>query len=247
MACTEFSDILLCEDGVVEFRMQGLVVACCGCIVGREGEAVYHVAEDIGATVGTQHFCHVGQGLDDFLRDVHISVLADSVLLLKQSVVYMYVAGSAIAAHEDAEVFVRDAVVGHVLLSEVKHHAEGGVVHQINAGVRASLAETTPEVGLLVVGGVRHLGCRQIHDGVCQHDIGVAAHVLSANWWVGTVTVTAGQILHYDGVVKHTGVNQQLLLCQRQVLQAILQHTRKSKDRPGVPEECTQTISLIKQ
>ena len=107
--------------------MQGLVSLGDCCVVVGERESVEDVAEDVGAAVGADDFCHVGQRSDDLLGLVDVSVLCHTVLTDEQCIIDVYVASLAWTSHEDFEVFVGDSLLGHVLCGEVQHHVGCGV------------------------------------------------------------------------------------------------------------------------
>ena len=129
----------------------------------------------------------------------------------------MHVACDTFATHELGEVVVVHGVLSHVLAGEVEHHTKGGVLDDVKSLTSVLCTETPPEV---LVGGVvrigNHLGSH-VGDGVGGLYIGVATHVLTTNGAASIHRLAAGKVFHHDGVVEHTGVDQQLLLSGTQV------------------------------
>ena len=129
----------------------------------------------------------------------------------------MYIARNTGTAHEHVEVFVGDSVLGHVFASEMEHHAEGGVLYEVKTITTILCTEAPPEVLVRGIVGIRNLLGTHVGDGIRGLHVGVATHVLATDGSVAARSLAAGQILHYDGIVEHTGMNQQLLLSGAQV------------------------------
>ena len=58
----------------------------------------------------------------------------------------------------------------------------------------------------------------QIGDGVGEFDVGESTHIFSTCRRIGAFAVAAGEVLHDDGIVEHTRMNEQLLLCLREII-----------------------------
>ena len=143
------------------------------------------MAEDVCLAVGADDLGHVGQRRDHLLGDVDISVFCCLVLLFQQCVIDVHVAGLALAPHEDAEVLVCHALLGHVLGGEVEHHVGRGVLHHVEPVAAVLGAEACPVVGLVAI-GVGHLVAGEVGDGVGEHHVGEAAHVFTAHGACGS-------------------------------------------------------------
>ena len=205
-------EVPLSKDGVGEVGIENLVCIRDACAIEGCAEAIEDVAEDVRLTVGADDLGHVCDGAEGLLGDVDITVLADTVLLQEECIVDVHVAGVAGVIHEDGKVLVLDHVPRHVLSCEVQHHGHCGVGSHVDAVSALLGTEALPVV--LVGRGVaegQFVG-GDIGDGVGNEDVGVATHVLASGGRVRSARLTACQVLHDDGVVEHTCVNQQLLL-----------------------------------
>ena len=130
----------------------------------------------------------------------------------------MYVACYALATHKFCEVIIGYGVLGHVLTGEMQHHGQGRVFHHINTFTTILLTESPPEIFVGGVVAVREVSGSNIGNCISCLYVGVTTHVLSTNWPVAATSLAAGQILHYNSVVEHTGMNQKFLLRHTQIL-----------------------------
>ena len=81
------------------------------------------MAEDVRLAVGAEQFSHVGEGCDDLGSLVDVTILADTVLLLQESIIDVYVLCVTLLVHEGCKVLIRNLVLLHVLVGEMHHHA----------------------------------------------------------------------------------------------------------------------------
>ena len=184
--------------------VQALIVQRGGCIIIGGTEAVHQPCEVARLPVLVYGLSHVHQRHLQVLQPVDDAVLALDVRLHHAYPVHEHLATARtrLPVVQNAEIALRDAVVGHVFLGEVYHRGSRVVLHQQYASLTA---RHVPEVRLGHI--LSHHPLYRVHHAQGSR----AAHALALHR-----TLHASQHVGIVDVVQHVRVQQQLLLRHRQ-------------------------------
>ena len=119
-------------------------------------------------------------------------------------------------AKDEADIFMGDALLLHLTLEEMDNHGGGGIDSHVDTGALCRLVgETVPEIG-----NIRNFGVdvRQFCLSPPLHGV---SHTGSTGLAEAEILLAIGTVRHHlqhVGIVQHSVVEEELLLCEAQVV-----------------------------